>query len=57
MHRSRGRVFEWEHSPLFVLLSQSSETAISQTLDEIHICVLANEHRRFVCFGPFSLCF
>src|ERR1700730_3031085 len=34
-----------------------NEAVLSRTLDEIHIRVLMNEHRRVTCFGPFSLFF
>jgi len=38
-------VFEWEHSPSLVLLSVRREAVLSRTSDEIHIRVLADEHR------------
>ena len=34
---------------------RSRETNLSWALDEIYVRVLTNEHRRFICFGRFSL--
>jgi len=42
-----------QHVPL-VPVARSS---LSRTLNEIHIRVLATEHRRLTCFGPFWLFF
>ena len=48
-------MFKWRHSPIiypFIRLFRSRGAVLSRTLDEIHIRVLANEHRRLTCFGP-----
>jgi hypothetical protein len=40
-------VFEWEHSPSFVLVSVRVRH-LSRGRDEIHVRVLTNEHREVV---------